>query len=124
MKFGVGSYTPETGWKLASEPAEAADFEANKLQFVRSHAGPALRVMLDAHMDNSPEVTWDLETALAVAKAVEPYDLFFFEEPLPYTDPWGYAEIARSTRVPIAGGECLTAEYELRDFPAWDAPDR
>ena len=30
-------------------------------------------------------------------KAVEPFDLFFFEEPLHYTDPWGYAELCRST---------------------------
>ena len=28
---------------------------------------------------------------------VEPYDLFFFEEPLHYTDPWGYAELCRAT---------------------------
>ena len=31
-----------------------------------------------------------------MVKAVEPYDLFFLEEPLPYTDPWGYAELARA----------------------------
>ncbi len=123
MKFGVGSYSPKTGWKLESEPAAAADFEANKLEFVRSHAGADLRVMLDAHMDNHPEGAWDLETALAVAKAVEPYDLFFLEEPLPYTDPWGYAEIARASQVPIAGGECLTAEYEWRVFAECDAFD-
>ena len=123
LKLGVGAYSSETGWSLASEPAEAADFEANKLEFVRAHAGSDLRVMLDAHMDNSPEVIWDVQTALAVAKAVAPYDLFFFEEPLPYTDPWGYAEIARSTAVPIAGGECLTAEYEWRVFAECDAFD-
>jgi len=123
LKLGVGAYSQETGWRLASDPGEAADFEANKLEFVRSHAGSDLRVMLDAHMDNTREVTWDLQTALAVAKAVEPYDLFFLEEPLPYTDPWGYAEIARATTVPIAGGECLTAEYEWRVFVECDAFD-
>ena len=123
LKLGVGAYSRETGWSLASEPAEAADFEASKLEFVRSHAGSDLRVMLDAHMDNSREVTWDLQTALAVVKAVAPYDLFFLEEPLPYTDPWGYAEIARATTVPIAGGECLTAEYEWRVFAECDAFD-
>ena len=123
LKLGVGAYSQETGWRLALEPAEAADFEANKLEFVRSHAGSDLRVMLDAHMDNTREVTWDLRTALAVAKAVAPYDLFFLEEPLPYTDPWGYAEIARAATVPIAGGECLTAEYEWRVFAECDAFD-
>jgi L-alanine-DL-glutamate epimerase-like enolase superfamily enzyme len=123
LKLGAGAYSQETGWRLASQPAEAADFEANKLEFVRTHAGSDLRVMLDAHMDNTQEVTWDVRTALAVAKAVTPYDLFFLEEPLPYTDPWGYAEIARAAAVPIAGGECLTAEYEWRVFAECDAFD-
>src|SRR5436190_10542703 len=123
LKLGVGAYSRDTGWSLSSEPAAAADFEASKLEFVRSHAGSGLRVMLDAHMDNTREVTWDLRTALAVAKAVAPYDLFFLEEPLPYTDPWGYAEIARAATVPIAGGECLTAEYEWRVFAECDAFD-
>src|SRR5437870_4618591 len=77
LKLGVGAYSPETGWTLASEPAQAADFEASKLEFVRSHAGSDLRVMLDAHMDNSREIIWDLQTSLAVAKAVAPYDLVF-----------------------------------------------
>ena len=57
-------------------------------------------------------------------KAVEPYDLFFFEEPMHYTDPWGYAELARGTSVPIAGGECLTAAFEWRVFGACRDPDR
>jgi L-alanine-DL-glutamate epimerase-like enolase superfamily enzyme len=60
-------------------------------------------------------------TARAVLKAVEPYDLFFFEEPLPYTNPWGYAELRRSTSVPIAGGECLTMLEEFRQYADLDA---
>lgn len=122
FKLGAGSligddwYTPET-------PGEAADFEGDKMQFVRSHVGPDVKVMLDGHMGNSTGATWNLETAQAVMKAVEQYDLFFFEEPLHYTDPWGYAELCRSTPVPIAGGECLTATHEWRVFIEQDAFD-
>jgi L-alanine-DL-glutamate epimerase-like enolase superfamily enzyme len=74
-------------------------------------------------MGNSPDATWDLETAVAVMRAVEPYNLLFFEEPLHYTDPWGYAELCRNTSVPVAGGECLTAQYEWRVFIECDAFD-
>jgi len=116
FKIATGSYSPEEGWYGASEPAEAADFEGRKLDFVRRHCGPSVHVMLDGHMGNSPSATWTLETALAVARVAEQYDLFFFEEPLHYTDPWGYAELCRSTATPIAGGECLTAMYEWRVF--------
>ncbi len=123
MKFGAGAYSPETGWILASDAAEAADFEADKMEFVRAHAGADLKVMLDAHMDNRPAGGWDLNAAIAVAKTLEPYDLFFLEEALPYTDPWGYQELAKATTVPIAGGECLTAAYEWRVFAERDCFD-
>ena len=79
--------------------------------------------MMDGHMGNSIGSTWDLDTAKAVMKAVEPYGLFFFEEPLHYTDPWGYAELCKATSVPIAGGECLTGTYEWRVFAERDAFD-
>ena len=90
---------------------------------MRKHAGPDFQIMLDGHMDNSPKGTWTLETAIAVTKALEPYNLFFLEEPLPYTDPWRYSELARRSKVPIAGGECLTAAYEWRVFAERDCFD-
>jgi L-alanine-DL-glutamate epimerase-like enolase superfamily enzyme len=49
--------------------------------------------------------------------------LFFFEEPLHYTDPWGYKELCKSTSIPIAGGECLTGAYEWKVFVEQDAFD-
>ncbi len=123
LKVGAGSFSPEDGWQLAQTAAEAADFEAGKVEFMRRHAGAEAWLMLDGHMGNSPGATWSVEVAIAVAKAVEPGNLFFFEEPLPYTDPWGYAELCRATGVPIAGGECLTAAYEWRVFTEQDSFD-
>jgi len=122
FKLGAGSLIGDD-WYTPATPAEAGDFEGDKMQFVRAHVGPDVKVMLDGHMGNSTGVTWNLETAQAVMKAVEPFDLFFFEEPLHYTDPWGYAELCRSTPLPIAGGECLTATYEWRVFIEQDAFD-
>ena len=75
------------GWTLPTEPNAAADLEAGKIEFMRKHTGRDFRIMLDGHMDNSPNGIWSLETAIAVTKSLEPYDLFFLEEPLPYTDP-------------------------------------
>ena len=123
LKIGAGAHTAERGFEIPFEPAAAADFEARNLEAVRRRFGGDVLVMLDAHMGNSPGTTWGVETATAVAKALEPFDLFFLEEPLHYTDPWGYAELCRATTVPIAGGECLTAAYEWRVFVECDAFD-
>jgi L-alanine-DL-glutamate epimerase-like enolase superfamily enzyme len=79
--------------------------------------------MLDAHMGNSTGTAWGLDTALAVAKALEPYDLFFLEEPLHYTRPDLYAALCPQTSTPIAGGECLTAVCEWQTFIDQDSFD-
>jgi len=123
VKIATGSFSSGQRWKTPLDPPEAADFESDKLAFVRRHVGRDVRLMLDGHMGNNPLAPWTLETALAVMKAVEPFDLFFFEEPLQYTDPWGYAELCRNSSVPIAGGEVLTASYEWRVFAEADAFD-
>jgi L-alanine-DL-glutamate epimerase-like enolase superfamily enzyme len=123
FKVGVGSHSAVEGDFVASSPNEAADFEARKLQFVRSHVGNQVKVLLDGHMGNNPVRTWDLATAKAVVRAVEPYSLFLFEEPLHYTDPWGYTELCKDALVPIAGGECLTTSYEWRMFVERDCFD-
>jgi L-alanine-DL-glutamate epimerase-like enolase superfamily enzyme len=123
LKVGAGSYSPEAGWYKPETATAAAEFEADKLAFMRRHAGPDAWIMMDAHMGNSHGKVWTVEIAIAVARALEPYNLFFFEEPLHYTDPWGYAELCRATTTPIAGGECLTAAYEWRIFAEQDSFD-
>ena len=124
FKLGTGVLT-ERGFEQPLDAGEAAALEAEKLRFVRDRYGSSVTVCLDGHMGNRPEGTgeWDVETAVAVCKAVEPFDLFFFEEPLHYDNPDGYAELCRRTDVPIAGGECLTGLPEWRVFVEKDCFD-
>jgi L-alanine-DL-glutamate epimerase-like enolase superfamily enzyme len=123
FKLGTGASTPTGEEYVFTEPAAAADFESEKLGFVREHVGPDVAVLLDGHQDNLAVPGWEVPTALAVVKAVEPFDLFLFEEPLPYTNPWGYGELRGATTVPIAGGETLTGVPEWRVFAEQDAFD-
>ncbi|MBZ4190901.1 mandelate racemase/muconate lactonizing enzyme family protein [Niabella beijingensis] len=120
VKVGAGAYYKDRGSEISGEPEAAAAFEAAKLRFIRERFGKELWLMLDAHMGNHTAATWNLETALAVAKAVEPEELFFLEEPLHYTRPDWYAELCRNTKTRIAGGECLTAASEWQTFTDMD----
>lgn len=115
VKIGAGAYYVGKGFEFQSEPAAAADFEAEKMAYIRQQFGDGLWLMMDAHMGNSVS-TWSYDTALAVAKALEPYHLFFLEEPLHYTRPDLYGELCKNTSTPIAGGECLTALCEWQTF--------
>ena len=123
FKIGAGSHCAEHGFIIESAPKEAAAFEVTKLEHVRAHVGPDVGVMMDAHMGNAPTGRWGLETAMAVLQALEPFGLVFFEEPLHYTDPQGYAALCQETTVPVAGGECLTGTCEWRTFIEMDCFD-
>ncbi len=104
------------GFSVETDAAQAAEFEADKADFLRHHVGREVGLMMDGHMGNSHSATWGLKTAKAVAQALEPFGLLFLEEPLHYTDLTGYAELCESTETPIAGGECLTAASEWHTF--------
>lgn len=123
VKIGAGCFDADRGWYMPDSKQEIAEFEAGKMAFVRSHVGEGIDIMIDGHMGNSPTLTWNLDTAKTVMKALEPYRLLFFEEPLHYTDTASYAELCRSTTVPIAGGECLTGSAEWKTFTDLDCFD-
>ena len=117
FKVGAGYYDAATHAAIPARTTSAiVEMECRKAELMRAHVGPDVAILMDGHMGNPLGDAWDLSTARAVLKALEPFDLFFFEEPLPYTDPWGYGELNRSTSVPIAGGECLTTLDEFRQF--------
>lgn len=123
MKIGAGAFLKDKGFVIPEDASGASDLEAEKVAYLRSQFGDRIRLMLDAHMGNSATTTWGLETASAVAKALEPFDLFFLEEPLHYTRPDLYSELCQLTEVPIAGGECLTAFCEWQTFLDQDSFD-
>lgn len=126
MSLGFRAFKVGTGWvdhattkrRPIKSHNEHVETEAAKAELIRRHVGPDVQFMMDGHKGHawSMDDNWDLSTAKAVLKAVEPYGLFFFEEPLPYDNPWGYGELTRSTSVPVAGGESLTTVQEFRSF--------
>jgi len=65
----------------------------------REAIGPGRMLMFDAFM------AWDLPKARRMAERLAPYDLVWLEEPLAPDDLAGYAELSRTSPIPIAGGE-------------------
>jgi L-alanine-DL-glutamate epimerase-like enolase superfamily enzyme len=105
---------PYGTWYGGSTAVRVAD-EREKFGALREALGPEVELATDCHAVQVRE-PWSRRTALDLAKALEPFDLLFMEEPLRYDDPAGYAELRAATRVPIAGGECLTGIDEFSRF--------
>lgn len=75
------------------------------VRLIREAIGPETKLMIDANH------AYNLREAIQLAKAVEPYDIYWFEEPISpeYYDQ--YAELRTKTTIPIAGGECEYLRY-------------
>jgi D-arabinonate dehydratase len=59
----------------------------------------------------------DPQTAIAVARRIEEYDIFWLEEPVRWHDQTlGLALVARGTRIPVAGGEGESTLHGCRDI--------
>jgi L-alanine-DL-glutamate epimerase-like enolase superfamily enzyme len=84
----------------------------------REAVGDAVELMLDT---NCP---WTPDEAIAMARALEPYRLFWLEEPVwPPEDYRGLARVARATETPIASGENESTLYGFRELIASSAAD-
>lgn len=72
---------------------------------------PAVRIMLDANS------AYDVATAITAARAFEPFEIHWLEEPTAWFDPvFGLAQVAASTTIPIASGERELHRYGCRDL--------
>lgn len=73
------------------------------VQAIRERVGDRIDVMVDCHARPSPAM------GLKFAKALEPFGLYFLEEPCWPELPEALAHIAASVETPIATGERLTS---------------
>lgn len=84
--------------------------EITRIRATRAAIGDA-RLMLDM---NAP---YDVATCIRFARAVEPYDIFWLEEPLHwYLQPADYVRLAAATPIPLAHGEREWHRFTIRDF--------
>ena len=81
--------------------------DVERVAAVRQLIGPEISFMVDANYSMS------VEQAIAAARAFEPYDIMWFEEPTIPDDYLGYATIAEATGMDLAMGENLHTIYEF-----------
>ena len=77
---------------------------------MRDAVGDEIDIMVDCHARPSPTM------GKIFARALEPFELFWLEEPCWPEHPEAIAEIARSVRTPVATGERLVGLHAFRDL--------
>jgi L-alanine-DL-glutamate epimerase-like enolase superfamily enzyme len=86
-----------------------------RVKAVREAIGPDVKLLIDANC------AYHAYEAIQLARKVEDYDIFWFEEPVAPDDYEGHKRLAASSIIPIATGENEYTRYGFRDLIATGA---
>ncbi|MEO6197462.1 MAG: mandelate racemase/muconate lactonizing enzyme family protein [Dehalococcoidia bacterium] len=132
----TGELRPTGARVEAAQQTVAAGFRAMKLRFhsedwrddvktlaaVRKAVGGDIDIMVDGNWGwrippDQQRHRWDLKTAIAAAKAMEEYGVYWLEEPLDAYDYDGLAELrSHLTTLRLAGGELNRGPEEIKIY--------
>ena len=105
FKTGVGSF------ERFSTEQRCIDAAVERISALREAVGPDVMIMVDAHGKHRPG------QAIKLMRALEPYDLFFFEEPIPPDNVAAMARLANAgLNINIATGERLFTKWGFREL--------
>lgn len=105
VKFDpAGPYTMRGGHQPSGFDIETS---AQFCQTIRKAVGPKADLLFGTHGQFTPA------GAIRMAKAIEPYDPLWFEEPVPPDAPEAMGKVAEATSIPVATGERLTTRAEF-----------
>jgi L-alanine-DL-glutamate epimerase-like enolase superfamily enzyme len=86
-----------------------------RVKAMRQHLRDGFPLMADANMK------WTVEEAIRAARAFQPYDLTWLEEPTIPDDIAGHRRILVQGGIPIAAGENLRTLWEFKNYIAAEA---
>jgi D-galactarolactone cycloisomerase len=77
---------------------------------VREAIGDKVALMVDANH------AYDSIAAIKLGRMIEPYDVSWFEEPVPPEDIAGHLAVKAALSIPVAGGECEFTRLGFREL--------
>ena len=122
MKMKIGR-NPSTGSPLRHLVAHAdvcvvePEEDIARVAAVRRALGPKAKLMADVNC------AWSPAFAIEMGRALEPYNLYWLEEPVATDDIDGSAQVAAALATPVAGYETETGLYGFRELIARGAVD-
>ena len=84
--------------------------DVERVRIVRESVGPNVKVMVDANC------AYRHYEAIQIARKMEKYDIFWFEEPVNPDDYEGHKLVSQATTIPVATGENEYTRYGFRDL--------
>ena len=89
-------------------PKSEEKYAIASVKAVREAVGPDVDLLIECHG------RFNMWSAIRMAKKLEPFDPFFYEEPIPPDNVDAMAEVQRSINIPVATGERLYTRWDFR----------
>ena len=105
LQKGFRAIKMKVGRKRLAEDVE-------RVKAMREHLGQGFVLMVDANMK------WSADEAIRAARALQPFDPFWLEEPVIPDDVAGQARVVREGGLPIAAGENLRTLWDFKQLMA------
>lgn len=86
------------------------NMDVERVRVAREAVGPEVKLLVDANN------AYRYYEAIEIARKIEKYDIFWFEEPVAPDDYRGHAMIMQATSIPVATGENEYTRYGFRDL--------
>jgi L-alanine-DL-glutamate epimerase-like enolase superfamily enzyme len=100
------------GIDISTEQLKAA---LRPFELIRKRVGDRMDVMVEFHS------LWNLTTAKRLARALEPFNPTWFEDPIRMNSSQALAEYARSTHIPVCASETLGSRWPYKEMLDSDA---
>jgi D-galactarolactone cycloisomerase len=108
--FEASSYVKQGFRAIKIKIGFGVEYDVRIVQAIREKIGFGIDIMVDAnHAYNSSE-------AIKIGKTLEPFNITWFEEPVPPEDLDGYVDVRAKISIPIAGGEAEFTRYGMRNL--------
>ena len=85
------------------------------LELIRERVGDRMEIMVEFHS------LWNLTTAKRIARALEPFEPTWFEDPIRMNSSQALAEYARATHVAVCASETLGSRWAYKEMLDRDA---
>jgi galactonate dehydratase len=88
---------------------DVEDTAVERVRTVREAVGPKIELLIEVHRRLAPM------HAVRVAKAIQQYNVFWYEEPTPAENLDATAEVRSKIDIPVVAGEALYAKADFRN---------
>ena len=95
------------GYMSGKLSAEAENQGVERIAAAREAVGPDIEILIDNH------ARFDVPTAIRLANSLEPYNIFWFEEPVGVESNTALKQVRDATNVPICVGERIHTRWEF-----------